>query len=116
MYSIFSEVQPRVSVTRMRRDNLPRNVFGTAFKSIDLTGMESQRAGVDTKECLEDIAKHGFSHHRCRTSASPKCNLIDRCRTWGTSCNHRAPGTLNNPSLAITQTLPFLPELAFFSF
>jgi hypothetical protein len=32
----------------------------TFFKSIELSRDGEARAGVDTKECLEDIEKHGF--------------------------------------------------------
>lgn len=32
----------------------------TAFKSIDLRRNGEPKAGVDTKECLEDIEKRGF--------------------------------------------------------
>ena len=32
----------------------------TFFKSIELSQEREASAGVDTKECLEDIEKHGF--------------------------------------------------------
>jgi hypothetical protein len=41
--------------------NLPaRFAPWTIFKSIELSREGEPTAGVDTKECLDDIEKHGF--------------------------------------------------------